>query len=375
MSRRPSAPCILVPGAGTGAGNSLIRSLRAGDRRFRVVGCHDDRFYLKKSVADTNYLLPPPRHAGYVASLGDAIRAGRVHLVIPNTDAAVRQISLIRDVLPCRVFLPSHAVLTLCADKYRLTARLAADGVPVPVTYPLRDRASVPAVFRRLRGGRVWCRLRTGGASRGAVPVSTAAQAIAWIAYWERMRGVPARAFTLAEYLPGRDFACQSLWRDGRLVLIKTVERLSYFGGGSQPSGVSSIAALAKTVTEPAVVDVCTAAIRALGPGISGAFSVDLKENARGVPCVTEINAGRFITMMNLFDFTGRHNMAATYVRLALGYPVAIDPAYDVDVDHYFVRDVDTPPAVFHADELFRGIRDARRVDGRHVTAKKEVTR
>jgi carbamoyl-phosphate synthase large subunit len=102
---------------------------------------------------------------------------------------------------------------------------------------------------------------------------------------------------------------------------------------------------------------------------------VDLKENARGVPCGTEINAGRFITMMNLFDFTGRHNMATTYVRLALGEPAQIDAVYDVDVDHYFVRDVDTSPAVFHADDLFRGIRDARRVDGGHVTAKKGVTR
>jgi glutathione synthase/RimK-type ligase-like ATP-grasp enzyme len=352
--------CVLVPGAGTGAGNSLIRSLRAGDRRVRVVGCHDDRFFLKKSIAAANYLLPPADHPGYVASLCRTARAGRVQVAIPNTDAAVRRFSAVRAILPCRVFLPPHPVLMLCADKYRLTQRLAARAVPVPETHPIRDRADVARVFRRLGRRRVWCRIRTGGASRGAVPVTSAAQAVGWIRYWEDMRGVPARAFTLAEYLPGRDFACQSLWREGRLVLIKTVERLSYFGGGSQPSGVSSIAALAKTVIEPAVVDVCTRAIQALGRRISGAFSVDLKENARGVPCVTEINAGRFITMMNLFDLTGRHNMAATYVRLALGERVDIAEPYDAVADYYFVRDVDTAPAVFHADDLFSGIRDAR---------------
>ena len=355
------ATTVLVPGAGTGAGNSLIRSLRAGDRRFRVVGCHDDRFYLKKSTADANYLLPAPAHPGYLPSLCGAIRAGRVDVVIPNTDPAVRRISAVRRRLPCRVFLPTHAALTLCADKYRLTTRLAACGVPVPTTYALRRRSDVARVFARLGRRRVWCRIRTGGASRGAVPVTSAAQAVAWIRYWEDMRGVPARAFTLSEYLPGRDFACQSLWQDGRLILIKTVERLSYFGGGSQPSGVSSIAALAKTVVEPRVVEICTRAIRALGPTVSGAFSVDLKENARGIPCVTEINAGRFITMMNLFDLTGRHNMAATYVRLALGEPVSIAEPYDAVTDYYFVRDVDTTPAVMHADQLFAGIRDARR--------------
>jgi glutathione synthase/RimK-type ligase-like ATP-grasp enzyme len=349
-----------VPGAGTGAGNSLVRSLRAGDRRVQVIGCHDDRFFLKKSIADVNYLLPPPAHPGYVASLGAAVRRSGVDLVIPNTDPAVRRFSALRDVLPCRVFLPPHRVLTLCGDKFRLIRRLAAHGVPVAETHAVRDRADVPRVFRRLGRRRVWCRLRTGGASRGAVPVTTAAQAVAWIRYWEDMRGVPARAFTLSEYLPGRDFACQSLWHEGRLVLIKTVERLSYFGGGSQPSGVSSIAALAKTVIEPTVVDVCTRAVAALGRGISGAFSVDLKENGRGVPCVTEINAGRFITMMNLFDLAGRHNMATTYVRLALGECVSIDQAYDAVTDYYYVRDVDTTPAVFHADDLFAGLRDAR---------------
>lgn len=351
---------LLVPGAGTGAGNSLIRSLRAGDSRFRIAGCHDDRFFLKKSAATTNYLLPSSAHPRYVASLCDAIRHGRIDLVIPNTDPAVQRFSAIRNILPCRVFLPSHAAITLCRDKYRLTKRLAAHGIAVAATYALRERRDVARIFRRLGRRRLWCRIRTGGASRGAVPVTTADQAAAWIRYWEEMRGVPARAFTLSEYLPGRDFACQSLWQDGRLVLIKTVERLSYFGGGSQPSGVSSIAALAKTVVEPRVVDTCTRAIRTLGAKISGAFSVDLKENARGVPCVTEINAGRFITMMNLFDLTGRHNMSVTYVGLALGERITLAEPYDAISDYYFVRDVDTTPAVIHADDLFTGIRDVR---------------
>jgi hypothetical protein len=141
---------------------------------------------------------------------------------------------------------------------------------------------------------------------------------------------------------------------------VKTVERLSYFGGGSQPSGTSSIAALAKTIVDTRVVDISVAAVRALGGRVTGAFSVDLKENARGVPCVTEINAGRFITMMSFFDLTGKHNMSSTYVRLALGERVELGESYDAVEDHYFVRDVDALPGIFHADELFEGIQDAR---------------
>src|SRR6185436_16299755 len=57
---------------------------------------------------------------------------------------------------------------------------------------------------------------------------------------------VSTASFTLSEYLPGRDFAAQGLWRDGELLLLKVCERLSYFGGGSQPSGTSSTPALGK---------------------------------------------------------------------------------------------------------------------------------
>ena len=123
-------------------------------------------------------------------------------------------------------------------------------------------------------------------------------------------------------------------------------ERLSYLGSGSQPAEVSSVAALAKTVYEPRVVEVCEAAIRTLDGKASGVFSVDLKENAAGTPCVTEINAGRFSSATNIFDLTGKHNMAVTYVRLAQGERLEVgevggDPPRDVTVvaDHPVVGD------------------------------------
>jgi glutathione synthase/RimK-type ligase-like ATP-grasp enzyme len=356
MARR-----LLVLGAGSGTSNSLIRSLRRADPAPLIVGCHDDRFVLKKSLADRNYLIPRDTHRQYAQRLCDVATRENIDLLIPNSDAEVDVVGRLRRRLPCRTFLPRRAVIELCRDKYDLTAFLHARRLPVPATYPVNGTGGVAELFRRLAPhSRLWCRIRDGAGSMGATSVKTPAQARGWIRYWAEMRGIPPTAFTISEYLPGRDFACQSLWQDGRLILIKTAERLSYFGGWNRASGVSSIAALAKTVFEPRVAEVCTRAIAALDPRVSGALSVDLKENASGVPCVTEINAGRFITMLNLFDFTGKHNMSSTYVRLALGEPVDVSEPYDVAEDYYFVRDVDTVPGVFHADELFHGIRDAR---------------
>jgi len=79
MSKR-----ILVTGAGTGASNNLIRSLKAEDPGFFVVGCNFDRFILKHAAADRLYLIPAtsdPRFSEVLASLATT---EQIDLVIPS---------------------------------------------------------------------------------------------------------------------------------------------------------------------------------------------------------------------------------------------------------------------------------------------------
>jgi carbamoylphosphate synthase large subunit len=352
---------VLVTGAGGGAAGNLIRDLRLADPSLVVVGCGDDRFMLAKSPAARNWLMHAPEHPGYVTSLRRVIARERIDVAIPTTDAAVLAMARARAALPCRLFLPAADTVALCQDKYALARRLAEAGVPVPETYPLDSLDGLEAVFARLaRHPLVWCRVRRGAGSVGAIPVLRAEQARAWIAYWEEMRGVPPDAFTLSEYLPGRDFSAHTLWRDGRALVTKTCERLSYFVAGGSPSGTSSVSALSKTGRHAEVAAVCVAAVAAIDPRATGVFNFDLKENAAGVPCVTEINAGRFSSGPGLFDLAGKHHMSALYLRLALGEPVEVADEYDAVDDVYALRDLDTEPGLFHADRLFEGIEDAR---------------
>jgi carbamoyl-phosphate synthase large subunit len=351
-----TSPQLLVLGAGSGSGNNLIRSLRLGDPSLAIVGAHRDRFFLRNSLADRNHLLPATTHVDFVDRLAEVVALEGIDLVIPVGDADVRALAALRDLLPCRVFLPALDVIDLCRDKYALNVRLREHGVPVPLAYPLASLEDIDDVFGRLAAHpRVWCRTREGHGGRGALLVDSPEQARAWIRYWRDMRGVPPSAFTLAEYLPGRDFAAQSLWRDGELILVKNYERLSALGGG-QPGSTSSLAALSKTVVDPRVPEVTTAAMRAVDAHASGVFCWDLRENGEGALCVTEINAGRFGLSTNIFDLPGQHNMALTYVRLALGEDVGFRGRYDAVEDYYMIRDFDTVPVVFHADELFEGL-------------------
>jgi carbamoyl-phosphate synthase large subunit len=351
---------ILVTGAGTGASNNLVRSLRAGDPSVFIVGGHADRFVLKKSSADRKYLMPAPDSPVFNRAMRRIVQAERIDLIIPTGDADVEALSEHRQSFPGRIFLPSRRVIRLCQDKYQLTMFLRARSVPTPETYPVTDLAKIGELFESLKGRvPIWCRARTGTRSLGAAPVTNPEQARSWISYWEELRGVPATSFTLSEYLPGRDFLCQSLWHRGALVLANTFERLSYFGGENSPSGVSSLSSLAKTVVDRRVLDTCGSAIRVLGRSLSGAFSVDLKEDRGGVPCITEINAGRFFIGMTAFDHVGKHNMPHTYVKLALGEEVSFRDEYDAVEDYYLVRDLDTLPGVFHSADLFEDIMEA----------------
>ena len=352
---------LLVLGAGTGPSNNLIRSLRAGRRPYRIVGCHDDRFMLRKSSADHNYLVPNSSQPAFLDAICSVIESERIDLLIPDSDPDVKAVSVLRDRIPCRVFLPANEVIDLCQDKYALTMFLRERGIPAPLTFPVSSIDEIDEIFLRLaRNSRLWCRIRTGQGSAGALPVESAEQARSWIKYWEAIRGVPVTSFTISEYLPGRDYSLQCLWNEGKLVLSKMSERLAYFNPGNSPSGMSSTPALAKTVLEPQVADVCSSAIAAVDPRASGIFCFDLKERADGTPCVTEINAGRFAMITNIYDMVGRHNMAVTYVRIAMGETVKIRNVHDFAADHYLVRDMDTLPDIYEANELFEGITDAR---------------
>ena len=348
--KRQARPRVLVLGAGGGAANNLIASLRAALPGLVVIGAHHDPFILRKSPAAKNYLLPA---ADDVDDLARVAATEAVDLVIPSSEDEVKRLSDGRDLFAGGLFLPSKAVIDLCHDKYELAVLLARHDVPVPVSLPVTSTDGLEVLFDKLwPASRAWCRVRSGTGSLGAAPVIGPEQARAWIEHWEAVRGVDPAAFMVAEYLPGRDFFCQSLWKDGRLVLVKTCERISYFGGENSPSGVSSLYSLAKTVVDERVVDVSTRAVRALDPAPTGPFSVDLKENEHGVPCVTEINAGRIVMGMTTIGAIGAYNMPECYVRLALGEAVAVADPYDCPPDYYIVRDLDTPAGVFHADDI-----------------------
>jgi carbamoyl-phosphate synthase large subunit len=335
-----------------------MRDIQNSQISVHIVGSSSDSFVLARSLADKNYLIPrADAGAAYIEAINRIAAAEQIDLIMPNNDVEVAPISAHRDQLDADTFLPSHETIELCQDKLILNLHLSRNGIRVAQTYLLNSADEADEVFSRFeRSDLLWCRMRKGSGSKGSLPVRDPDQLRFWVQYWRDMREIPENMFLVCEYLPGRDYAFQSLWKDGELVIAKTCQRLSYLFGATLPSGSSSTPSIGKLVNNPRVNEICTKSVLAVDPKATGMFCIDLKENQEGNPCVTEINIGRFFMITPAFDSVGRHNMAELYLRLAFGEDVAVhvnERFSDVGSDETFlVREIDNEPMVMTTDEI-----------------------
>jgi phosphoribosylamine-glycine ligase len=346
----------LVTGAGTGSSANLMRALRTISPKPLVVGVNNDRFVLKLSVADSNYMAPDPDGKGFCDALLEIIRREKINVVMATNDNVVKALSENRRRFPIDLLLPRRETIELCQDKYALNAFLRRKNVPAPRSFEVKSLRNLEKIFARFSDeGLLWCRARGGSRSLAGTPVANVEQARAWITQWRDLQGVNVSEFTLAEYLPGRHFMVQSLWHEGTMIRTQAVEALSYFAAGNNPSGIFSLSNLAKTVAAPEAVKVAVSAVEAVEKRPSGTFFIELREAANGVPSITEINAGRFPSGVTALLAIGEDNMVEAFAAAAIGakVKVAAEP-FGFASEYYMVRDIDALPAVFPAAELLK---------------------
>ena len=339
---------ILVTGAGGGGSNNLIRSLRGSSLDLEIFGSNLDPLILAKSQATHNFLLPTATDKAYGERIKKLIESQSIDLVIPNSDREIKALSDLRDQLPCRLFLPDRETVKICQNKYKMYEVLSQHDIHIAKSYDLTRLDDLQVAFEGLKntGERVWIRLKQGSGSKGATWVKTIDQARAWIELWRDLRGYDPSSFMVCEFLPGRDYAFQSIWREGELVVAKMCERLSYFMGENRLSGMSSTPQVAKTIRDNEAFTTICKAIYLINPKPHGNYNFDMKGDIDGNMCVTEINIGRFCMITPIFDLTGQVNTAEAYVRSAFGEEVPCDDRFDVEEDMYMLRDLDSLPDI-----------------------------
>jgi hypothetical protein len=335
---------ILVTGAGGSPGANFIASLRlVKDDDLYIVGADINKFHMELTEGvDARYILPTADSPDYFDKLNSIVEKEKIDFIHSQPEQEVWAISHNLDKVKTKTLFPKKETLEITYDKSELNRILKSNGMSVPRAYHIKNKEDIQKALDEFLKDqdRVWLRAKSGGGSRASLPINSMLQAEGWIDYWIKRRGLKYDDFMISEFLPGAEFAFQSIWYDGELITSMVRQRVEYLFGHLFPSGQSSSPSIAKTVHRDDANELGTKAVLAVDPKATGIFCVDIKENKDSVPCVTEINAGRFFTTSINFSTAGL-NMPYYYVKMALEGRESLPdiPKYNgIPVGWYWIR-------------------------------------
>ena len=349
---------ILVTGSGGLAGVNFVRALRASKMGYYIVGTDFNKYHIVYPDLDSRYLTPRHTDHDFIPRLTSIAKQERIDFLHPQPSVEAYVISVDRRRFRCKVFLPEASVMRVGQDKLLTQRALASNGIPVAKTRAISSVQDIREAFAAL-GSPLWVRARQGAGGRLSLLCNDSEEATHWIELWVR-KGTDVSEFILQEYLPGRNIAWDSIWKDGRLVTSYARERLEYPFKHISPSGITGTPSVARIVRDRTLNQVAQRAVKSIDPRAQGAYSIDAKESAKGEMCVTEVDSGKFHSTMPLWGYIAvKHlrmpwycNLADLYVRLGLGVDVAdsIPPTDLFPEGYYLLRDMDVGAFLWRED-------------------------
>lgn len=334
---------ILVTGAGGSAAINFIHSLRISPEKFYIVGSDVNKYHLELPNIDAAYEIAKADSPAYIEQINGVIHKENIEMVHPQPDIEVRVLSENREKIDAITYLPSKETIRICQDKMKTNKILEKAGVPVPEAYFIKKEEDLDKLdlLLEIYPERAWLRAIHGAGSRASLPIRKKEHAKMWIDYWHEMRGLGYGDFMLSEYLPGNEYAFQSIWKKGEIITSQARIRKEYVFGNLSPSGQSSSPSIAVTVHNEKVNEIATKAVLTIDKNATGIFCIDMKEDVNGKVKITEINAGRFFTTSNFFSVAGS-NMPYYYIKMAFGEKIPDLPKYNaVPAGWYWIRLID----------------------------------
>lgn len=301
---------VLVLGAGGAASNGFVRALQL-QGGYRTVGANCDPDALLFSECDVNHVIRPASDwAAWKSDVFGLLFKGDFDLVHAQADvevAALAKARVLCHMMGTRTFLPHERTVAVCQDKWSSYELWRDAGVPVPLTKLVLSEY----VFFNWSGP-MWLRPRVGAGGQGSLSTADQGLAARFMRGNNRFGG-----YTVAEVLPGRSVTVQQLYWRGELVASQQRTRESWANAGSTATGVSGSTGVGVTSSDQRADEVADAAVAAVDAKPHGLFGVDMTYNAHHVPCVTEINIGRFFTTAPEFFARAGFNMAHEFCRLS----------------------------------------------------------
>jgi len=352
---------ILVTGAGGPAGVNFLRSLDSVNSNMELYGTDINAYHIEfaKPWTKKMFIVPKATSDQYIPKLNEIIKKHQIDLVHPQPDIEVSVISENREELNALTYLPKKETIKICQDKF-LSANIWKDkmfpsvrAIEIRYAYLQND---IQKAFDLL-GEKIWIRAKKGAGGTGSTLIENVETGVNWIKYW-RSRGKDWD-FIAQEFLPGRNIAFQSIFKEGELITSQARERIEYIYPYLAPSGVTGTPIVAKTIHNDKVNEFATKAVLAIDTNATGIFCVDMKGDKSGSICPTEINAGRFFTTSYFFSFAAQKyniplaNMPYILIKLAFSEKIPDGPKYNIlPKNLYWIRHIDCSEHLIKEEDL-----------------------
>ena len=336
---------IMVTGCGGYAAIGFTRCLRATSP-FSMLGTDSDTRYVHFSETGRTCLIPSADADNYIAVINDIVDKYKIVFVHAQPPAEIPFLSKARAKIHAKLSLPRHETIVTCNDKLKSNAIWKAEGIATAESV-ICQKETLTATFVALDSP-VWLRAITGAGAKGAFLAKTQLEAEMWLNInngWGN--------FMASEYLPGDNFGCDLLFDEGELICSQTKQRLEYVLHKANITGITGTTGILKCVKDKLVNIKAEEAIYAIDKAPHGVFAVDFKADGNRDLCVTEINAGRFLSSSLHLFHKAPLSLPFWYVKLALGEQIPKHEIYNPIADGLMLlRQVDTEPKVIMHYEL-----------------------
>ena len=359
---------IMVLGAGGNAGINFCKSLDM-DMQVYSLGVDVSAYGIAKCNTDDAVLLDPQLdNDTKVATINRFIKEFEIDMVHAQPDQEVKFLIENKDDIDAKIF--DHSIVQwhtfsnkmLCQKHWATKLSLGFK------CYFLKNVLENPNLFSELQQHcpTVWFRAWRGAGSKAALPMTSLEHAENWAKYWVDYKGFSIDDFMLCEFLPGKEYAVQTFWLNGKLIHSQARERVEYMFGNIMPSGQSSSPSVARTVSDNKVYGVAHEAVRSIVERLNnieessytavphGIYCVDLKTNGVGEIIPTEVNYGRFFTTSDFFAYLGV-NTPLEYCLATLdsiGYYSPEQKVNSLEGEQYWIRSIDREPRLVRSEEL-----------------------
>ena len=347
---------VLVLGVGGPAGVNFARSVNLAEEDIVLYGTDTNKYNIEIANPYYNYV--------FLVSEDDKLKKQQIKNIITEfgidfiyaqPDSEVLFLSRNRKEFEAKTFLPKHNTILNCQSKFQ-TSRIWSEVWSQTYGYMINGNImdKLHNLMTRL-GNTFWLRASHGAGGKASLLTKNITHAYHWCKFWLEYADITLMA---QKYLSGRNFAWQSVWKNGELIVSQGRERLQYLYGNATVSGISGSSSVSRLVNIDQLNNNAIKAIKLIDNKPHGIYSVDLTEDGDDI-VPTEINAGRFFTMSYLLAKASvevnkpRGNMPLIYLKL--GNDLEIPDGATMNIlpsDFYWFRHVDCPAILIKKNDL-----------------------